>query len=656
MGEVFRAHRSDGLPGSVAVKLLRGELVADADLVSRFLQESRLLRGVEHPNVVRVLDLVAEGDRFAIVMDYVPDGDLRQAVPVPAPFRLVVDLLAQVADGLAAIHAAGITHRDLKPENVLVERAADGTLRARVSDFGVSHRSDSVSARDDGIVGTADYLAPESALGRRPGPPGDVYSLGVMLYEMSCGYRPFTAESIPALIRAHVDHAVPRPPAMTEPVWALVSALLAKDPRTRPTAAETAGALRRLRPPEGILLAAPSAGGPPSTGPRVTGPRVTGSRVTGSRAAMAPGAGDCLPASSGARVPAARLPGPDTLLPASADRPHPVRTSPVTGGSQDGSPAAGTGPPDLPGEDARPAPPRVFGVPRRRTALLAVLPLAVLVIAADVVTGSGSVPRTSGPDPAVTVMAPPATPSAAGSGPSVAAASEPPVRTGPPGHDRAAIGGGGTRTVAVTTTVAVPVTPTGPALPAPAVPQLSLYQPGGPPEESDGEARLEIAGVDPGTGTLTSVMVVWAGGGRSLTPVDGYGGPYLVTVDGLRNGRPYAFAARICNSYGGCSTSAPVTFTPYALPTLGELSGSASATTVTVTWPALQRQGDPGTWTCRLSVLSSSDDDAPDGRPVPPTGGQIRWHAVPGSLYQAQESCTDGVTTVSARSPLFQAP
>ena len=134
MGEVFLA-RMTGVSGDqLAVKILRPELADDPDLVSRFLQESRLLRGVRHPNVVRVLDLVVEGDRFGIVMEYVPDGDLRRAVAIPCPTGLAFDLLAQVADGLAAIHGAGITHRDLKPENVLVQVRPVGRRRSPATD------------------------------------------------------------------------------------------------------------------------------------------------------------------------------------------------------------------------------------------------------------------------------------------------------------------------------------------------------------------------------------------------------------------------------------------------------------------------------------------------------------------------------------------
>jgi len=141
MGEVRLARMDEGGDKPVAVKLLRPELAGDIDLISRFLQEARLLKTVEHPYVVRVLDLVAEGNRLAIVMEYVSGGDLRRAVPRPSPAPVVRDIFLQIAGGLAAIHAAGIVHRDLKPENVLIERDSEGAYRARVTDFGISHHA-----------------------------------------------------------------------------------------------------------------------------------------------------------------------------------------------------------------------------------------------------------------------------------------------------------------------------------------------------------------------------------------------------------------------------------------------------------------------------------------------------------------------------------
>jgi len=249
-GEVFRARVESGADGTpqadVAVKVLRQDLTTEPDGVSRFLQEGRLLRSVVHPNVVRVHDLVVEGDRFALVMDLVDGGDLRRAVPIPCTEAQAARIVAGAAAGLGAVHAAGILHRDLKPENILVEHLDDGTALARIGDFGVSRFVSTASTRTLGLTGTAGYIAPELARGGRAVPAGDVYSLGVVLYELCAGQAPFTAEHPLALVRAHADDPVPRPDGMSDGMWSLLSELLSKDPDERPTAAELADRLDLL--------------------------------------------------------------------------------------------------------------------------------------------------------------------------------------------------------------------------------------------------------------------------------------------------------------------------------------------------------------------------------------------------------------------------
>ncbi|HEX2806603.1 MAG TPA: protein kinase [Kineosporiaceae bacterium] len=256
MGQVYRARvepdavdqgaEPTGEATGVAVKLLRDDLGADPDLIHRFLQEGRLLKSVDHPNVVRIRDLVAEGDQLAIVMDLVQDGDLRRAVPMPCPEGQAAQIVAGISAGLAAVHAAGIIHRDLKPENVLIERTEDGRARPRIGDFGVSRFDSATTTQTKGMTGTVGYLAPEIAQGRPATPASDVYSLGVILYELCVGHGPFKADHPIALIRAHAQDPVPRPPAMSQPMWELVEALLGKEPRGRPTADQAVQRLRRL--------------------------------------------------------------------------------------------------------------------------------------------------------------------------------------------------------------------------------------------------------------------------------------------------------------------------------------------------------------------------------------------------------------------------
>jgi serine/threonine-protein kinase len=241
-GQVYRARVDDAAqpPSSeVAVKVLQEELGAGPVLIRRFLQEGQLLKSIDHPNVVRIRDLVAEGDQLAIVMDLVAGGDLRHAIAMPCDEDRAVRIVAGVAAGLAAVHAAGITHRDVKPENVLIEQV-DGVAHPRIADFGVSRFTDATTTTSKGMTGTVGYIAPEVARGGPATPASDVYALGVILYELCVGHGPFKADHPVALIRAHAEDPVPRPDGMTDGLWALVEDLLAKQPEARPSATDVA--------------------------------------------------------------------------------------------------------------------------------------------------------------------------------------------------------------------------------------------------------------------------------------------------------------------------------------------------------------------------------------------------------------------------------
>ena len=244
-GRVFRA-RVRGSGDEVAVKVLRDELAADEEVVARCLRERQVLASVTHPNVVRVHDLVVEGDRLGIVTDFVAGGDLRRAVARPCPATEALDLMAQVCDGLAAVHAAGVVHRDVKPENVLIEAGAGGARAVRLTDFGIARLVGSTMTRLSTIAGTPLYMAPEVAGGDRATGAADMYAVGVMLYELYTGRPPFTAENPLALMRAHAEDPVPRPAGISGEMWMLLDVLLAKDPSSRPTAAATAIRLREL--------------------------------------------------------------------------------------------------------------------------------------------------------------------------------------------------------------------------------------------------------------------------------------------------------------------------------------------------------------------------------------------------------------------------
>lgn len=247
MGRVYRASVRDGGP-DVAVKLLRDDLASVPDVVSRFVLERDLLRAITHPQVVRVRDLVVESDDLGIVMDLFGSGNLRTVKPPPQALNELLPVMVQVAQGLAAVHAAGVVHRDVKPENILAEVGPDGTARIRLTDFGISRLMGNTSTHLTSVIGTPGYIAPEVALGGSAGAAADVYAFGVLMYEWATGRQPFAAENPVAMLRAHAQDAVPRPTEIPDPLWQLIESMLAKRPEQRPSSSELAERLLQLTP------------------------------------------------------------------------------------------------------------------------------------------------------------------------------------------------------------------------------------------------------------------------------------------------------------------------------------------------------------------------------------------------------------------------
>lgn len=234
MGRVFAG--SDEQGKAYAFKVLRDELVEDPELVARFLQERSILVGLRHPNLVGVHDLVVEGETVAIVMDLVGGGDLRARLTaekslLPAE---VARIGAGVAAALAAVHQAGVVHRDVKPENVLM----DGTV-PRLTDFGISRLATATDlGRRSLLVGTPQYLAPELGKGLEATPASDLYSLGILLYELCCGVTPFAGQSTFAVIRLHESAMPGRPAGVPDQLWDVLAWLMAKRPADRPDSAQ----------------------------------------------------------------------------------------------------------------------------------------------------------------------------------------------------------------------------------------------------------------------------------------------------------------------------------------------------------------------------------------------------------------------------------
>lgn len=245
----------EGPEGPVAIKLLREDLASDQELVGRFVQERTALLGLEHPNVVSVRDLVVDGNDLALVMDLVRGTDLRTRLDRDRRLspEAAVAIVADIADGLAAAHAAGVVHRDVKPENVLLDMQGPlgpgGSHPALLTDFGVAKLIDSPRrTRATKIIGTPDYLAPEIVEGLPPRAAVDIYALATVLYELLAGFTPFGGGHPGAVLRRHVTETVAPLPGIPDELWQLIIQCLAKAPASRLRASELGARLRELLP------------------------------------------------------------------------------------------------------------------------------------------------------------------------------------------------------------------------------------------------------------------------------------------------------------------------------------------------------------------------------------------------------------------------
>ncbi|MFJ6565822.1 serine/threonine-protein kinase [Streptomyces sp. NPDC091292] len=268
-GTVWRARQREtagaeaavaGQPGeTVAIKVLKEELASDADIVMRFLRERSVLLRLTHPNIVRVRDLVVEGDLLALVMDLIDGPDLHRYLRDNGPFSPVAAslLTAQVADALAASHADGVVHRDLKPANVLLDQSG-GAMHPMLTDFGIARLADSPGlTRTHEFVGTPAYVAPESAEGRPQTSAVDIYGAGILLYELVTGRPPFSGGSALEVLHQHLSAEPRRPSTVPDPLWTVIERCLRKNPDDRPSAENLARGLRTVA--EGIGVHANSA-------------------------------------------------------------------------------------------------------------------------------------------------------------------------------------------------------------------------------------------------------------------------------------------------------------------------------------------------------------------------------------------------------------
>jgi serine/threonine protein kinase len=235
MSSVYKAHDTL-LERNVALKILHDQYTTDDDFVERFRREARAVARLSHPNIVTVIDRGEDGGKQFIVFEYIDGENLKERLVRSGrlPVRDALELALQVARALAFAHEQGLVHRDVKPQNVLL----NGDGRAKVTDFGIARSLDVDGVTQTGtVLGTSNYIAPEQASGRRVDQQTDVYSLGVVLYELLAGDVPFPGENFVAVALKHVNEP---PPSLLDvrrdvPVRVAnaVDRALAKDPAKR---------------------------------------------------------------------------------------------------------------------------------------------------------------------------------------------------------------------------------------------------------------------------------------------------------------------------------------------------------------------------------------------------------------------------------------
>ena len=244
MGHVYRAH-DEQHDRPVAIKLLAAQLATDHNSVQRFHREIQVLQRLDHPNIVHLIDVGEQNGLPFFVMEYVDGASLTTLIKRlgRVPWRQAVDWAIQICDALEHAHGRGVIHRDLKPGNVLI--GLDG--RVKLTDFGIARLFGTVTLTSAGnVVGTAEYMSPEQAAGKRVGPRSDLYSLGVLLYTMVTGTPPFRGKNYLDVLQKHRYGRFDRPKQLVPeiPIWLdeLICELLEKDPQQRP---DSAVAVRR---------------------------------------------------------------------------------------------------------------------------------------------------------------------------------------------------------------------------------------------------------------------------------------------------------------------------------------------------------------------------------------------------------------------------
>ncbi len=214
MGVVYKAVQTS-LGRTVALKMLPPQLALSQEFLERFQSEARILARLNHKNIVHIYDLEEIKGSYFIVMEFIEGESLAKVIAREAPLStaFIKRVAMETASALSAAHKAGIIHRDIKPENIMIDTYGE----VKVMDFGIARAADQTSKTQTGVrLGTPEYMSPEQAKGLRAGIRSDIYSLGIVLYEMACGQVPFSGEDSLAIALKHINE-MPVPPSKTNP-------------------------------------------------------------------------------------------------------------------------------------------------------------------------------------------------------------------------------------------------------------------------------------------------------------------------------------------------------------------------------------------------------------------------------------------------------